>query len=1563
MPNGFNLQDALNQIDEEEKTIASPSVSSAFQLNEDAIIAATLPQTGFIPVRGVNSPMDTSLNAINTFLDQKIKEDEQLQDEFSFVDDVLLQVVGGGRDALQNISDLTERGINFTFSTEVDIPDLPEVEQSNHIAGGLVRSGTQFLTAFIPVLGLAGRVSGGIRSLSGLQQIIAFETSAVIAEQLAFDPQDPRLSNFIEQFPELQNPITEFLQADPNDPEAVARLKMSMEGLALGGIFNIVFRGLSRIKFSNKFNTRNLAEGTTVEDLIAVGNTDQKFEGGNIDLSELTEQLTEINNTTGQSKVFEFNSDQTQEFIPTTVEGIKQETPNFNLFAGEAVEQNIDNSLRPNSSETISTLSVKEILDLAAIRGGKRRIDIFNTDEVNSLVRQLEDGQTFDQLPTLGFKITNRGNSKVTLSENIDQIAALVKSGRLNINDRVPVVLRAPETFKFGETTQRPTRLFGEGKNNRNAVDFPDSIVYPKSTVERRAFLSTQRLKASGGTLDTKAIDAQLRSLRSQDEQIDFNISVSDTPKQVDELVKTIREQTGQNISTGDIIRSRMLRAYGVGKGKTNKATANNITPFMTTSDRIVANIFNESKFADNFQDRLTGVDVAPEALRDVAKGKITPELLKESNIGLVSRLPGFQFSGVRAFTLQRVEEFLKGTPRIPTPIKSRFGSTLSTGSQNLTQILKPLADKNQAENFLLYVSALRAQHLAGRNIETRLGQVTKPAELNRIIEEGNRTEGFKESLLELTKFTDSVLDYLSSAGRLNSEQISKFKTENPVYIPFFVDPKNLPENIVGSKGSVSNSLKGIKGNTDIDLMTPIDALVRYTTKSIMDAEANMAKESFYSLLDAAITAERLPIDQIARRITSRDLIQNNGALSSSILNALKGEMRRQMGDADLEFDLVIKGKGEDVDEILDKNDLDGLLKVATFRNPFTTSDGRIFDIVYRDGEAQIYEIFDKDLFDMYKAVGFKNAEETFRNLSVFKPFRDANRFVRQTVTLAPNFAVFNAIRDTVSASINSSFLFLPFYHTFKGFGSIMKDVEGYRQALSNGLGAVTRVETEGFDINTLDVFFQDKTKTGRQLSALFQGFKNSVLAKGFDGYRELITGVENASRIAEYNLAIKNGLDPFGAAFSAREVSTNFFRRGSNQLVRGMNDVSLFFNAGLQGMYRTARKFKKEPKKAILGSVALLGMYDFAMNELASQYPEHNGFTTAIKDFNYLIPNFADHKEALKWVSEGMPSNNLPELNPEMRWIALPKSYDYGTLAGLVSQFLRSVDKGTAVPISSAFNRAFGTVAPSFGAPTLVKPFFELNVTNKNWVGNPIIPDYLKDLPNQDIVRDSTSNAAIRLAHLTQYLDEAFFKPEGRRGEAWFSPIAADHVVDSLLTGIMAIGVDSVDFYLRDRERGEAPVNPKSQRIISGNPVDVFLSDFTRRFHADSTKIRANVNRYFELKKRVEGEVRSQRSAIESYRRATFMDDFDNPESKALRALSPTIRKLDEYLRVNRKAIRLIQNSKTLSGKEKRKRIDQHILAMDDAAKRFLLSVENSPSLDVIWETILGTSKKLTLE
>ena len=140
------------------------------------------------------------------------------------------------------------------LETTPDIPEVPEPTTTVEIAGAEIPVGSiardiaGFAIPYAPLTKGAQAISAIPKGASLFQKGLRATAVGSVAEQFAFSPTEERLSNLIQSYPSLQNPVTEYLQADAGDTDAEARLKMAIEGSALGIAFETVFQGLRAIK-------------------------------------------------------------------------------------------------------------------------------------------------------------------------------------------------------------------------------------------------------------------------------------------------------------------------------------------------------------------------------------------------------------------------------------------------------------------------------------------------------------------------------------------------------------------------------------------------------------------------------------------------------------------------------------------------------------------------------------------------------------------------------------------------------------------------------------------------------------------------------------------------------------------------------------------------------------------------------------------------------------------------------------------------------------------------------------------------------------------------------------------------------------------------------------------------------------------------------------------------------------------------------------------------------------------------------------------------------------------
>jgi len=117
--------------------------------------------------------------------------------------------------------------------------NLPQFHQPESSAGQVTEGITRFVTGFAG----PAKFLKGYNSLGKSRSFIA----GGISDLTVFDPNEGRLSDMLVEFdsPLLNNAITQYLSSDENDTEMEGRLKNVLEGMALGGISEVLIKGIS----------------------------------------------------------------------------------------------------------------------------------------------------------------------------------------------------------------------------------------------------------------------------------------------------------------------------------------------------------------------------------------------------------------------------------------------------------------------------------------------------------------------------------------------------------------------------------------------------------------------------------------------------------------------------------------------------------------------------------------------------------------------------------------------------------------------------------------------------------------------------------------------------------------------------------------------------------------------------------------------------------------------------------------------------------------------------------------------------------------------------------------------------------------------------------------------------------------------------------------------------------------------------------------------------------------------------------------------------------------------
>lgn len=163
-------------------------------------------------------------------------------------------ILSGAQDAVQEFFDSTRDladWIDGHLGIEVDpveerlqLPEFPESFEPDSNTGSMVKGIAQFLTGF----GVAGKALKAIKPVSKAGQISKVMVQGAVADATVFDPHEQRLANLIQDHPDLQNPITEYLAAQPGDSNAEGRFKNALEGLGLGVVTDGFFTAMRAMR-------------------------------------------------------------------------------------------------------------------------------------------------------------------------------------------------------------------------------------------------------------------------------------------------------------------------------------------------------------------------------------------------------------------------------------------------------------------------------------------------------------------------------------------------------------------------------------------------------------------------------------------------------------------------------------------------------------------------------------------------------------------------------------------------------------------------------------------------------------------------------------------------------------------------------------------------------------------------------------------------------------------------------------------------------------------------------------------------------------------------------------------------------------------------------------------------------------------------------------------------------------------------------------------------------------------------------------------------------------------
>ena len=126
-------------------------------------------------------------------------------------------------------------------------PRFPNVSPTETTAGQLTEGVSQFVTG-LAGLGKLTKLAKLDSGLAALGKIGDAAVRSATVSSIAFDPYEGNLANFVERYPTLQNPVTDFLAVGDDDSEVEARLKNALADVVGGVPIDLALKGLKALR-------------------------------------------------------------------------------------------------------------------------------------------------------------------------------------------------------------------------------------------------------------------------------------------------------------------------------------------------------------------------------------------------------------------------------------------------------------------------------------------------------------------------------------------------------------------------------------------------------------------------------------------------------------------------------------------------------------------------------------------------------------------------------------------------------------------------------------------------------------------------------------------------------------------------------------------------------------------------------------------------------------------------------------------------------------------------------------------------------------------------------------------------------------------------------------------------------------------------------------------------------------------------------------------------------------------------------------------------------------------
>ena len=619
----------------------------------------------------------------------------------------------------------------------------------------------------------------------------------------------------------------------------------------------------------------------------------------------------------------------------------------------------------------------------------------------------------------------------------------------------------------------------------------------------------------------------------------------------------------------------------------------------------------------------------------------------------------------------------IEGALTLGAPKVNPDGSHSFVG-KGLKDILDPVTDR--LDDFLMYAVGRSARELRSQGRE----RLFTKAETDAMV--ALKTPAFDKAFDEYQKWNTAILDFAQAKGLINPT--ARMMWRRTQYLPFYR---------VGQPGAVSpvpGDWRGIKALTG-------------GTENLRDILGNMIGNAT-ALIDAALTNEaRREVAKLAKRkggarfmaripTDERSVRVHRSEIERAILEALGVERK---GELDVPQQIL-------VDEIIDGL---GGFTALTLRGQTPT--GRNVVAVLEEGKPVYYEVADPIL---YRSLTRLNREARGWFMRLLGGFR---RVGQASITLSVDFITANIARDTLMGGVMSRHGFVPIKDSLAGLASRIRQDQNYKDWIANGGGFSSYLLDETAFRKNLERFYRKKGINPRTVM--------DTPAKLLLGLERIADAFEASTRLGEFKKARKRGEHPRHAAYSAREVSTDFAMRGDWAPIEFFYDTVMFLKAATNGVDRLYRGLAEDPNKmSIARNTGLVALFSAAVYAINRDIPMYADLEDWDRDnhWHFFIPTL----ETIKAWQEDRP---LPAMKDRYIHLRYPKIWEIGAIASITERAIQRIidadPKGFGKDVLRVLRDTF-RVDP---IPQAISPIEELRANRLRFFDRPIETGAMRQL------------------------------------------------------------------------------------------------------------------------------------------------------------------------------------------------------------------------------------------